>query len=258
MKTFLLGSAALACLLGGSAVAADLPVKAPPKIPAAIPVYDWTGFYLGGHCGGAWGRARTSNLTVPEGGFDSDFLVSYDRTPAGGLCGGQLGYNWQAANWVFGLEGDLGYLGLKKESILSSPDRVNGDSGDFVSVKYDSWYATATGRLGYSWNQWLLYVKGGAAWAHIRNSAADVDNGTEIDPSDFVQISKTRTGWALGGGLEYLFAPQWSAKLEYLYLDFGAHTVSHFDTAFDVVDQFELRNRVHTVKLGLNYHFNWR
>lgn len=167
------------------------------------------------------------------------------------MHGGQLGYNWQVTNWVFGLEGDLGYLGLKKEAIFNSPD---GDQ-DFASVKYNSWYATATGRIGYSWSQVLLYVKGGAAFARIQNSAADMDAGA-IDPTDFVESKKTRTGWALGGGLEYLFAPQWSAKVEYLYLDFGTHTISHFDPDFGVVNQFEFRNRVHTVRLGLNYHFN--
>ena len=93
------------------------------------------------------------------------------------------------------------------------------------------------------------------ATARIKNVGADIDAGA-IDPTDVVSRSKTRYGFAIGGGYEYAFAPRWSIKLEYLYMDFGKYTVHHFDTDFGPPDDtFRFRNSVNTVKIGLNYNF---
>jgi len=216
------------------ATAADLPVKA-VRAPAALVVSNiWAGFYIGGHCGGAWGRTVAHTID-DEDVFDSTLK------PSGWLCGGQAGYNWQSGGFVLGAEGDLGYLGLKKTDILPSDDE------NTVSrlVKY-GWYGTATGRLGYAWDQWLLYLKGGYAVARIRHAGFETGSGENV-----YDVSATRSGYTVGGGLEYAVSPNWSWKVEYLYMDFGRRTTVTSDPEVTV----ENRDDVHTVKVGLNYRF---
>jgi outer membrane immunogenic protein len=244
MKKFLLATTA-ATFLTVPAMAADLPVKAPPRMVAA-PVFTWTGFYIGANCGGAWGRTETSN-TAPFGGFDDFVPYSYTNEPDGWTCGGQLGYNWQFNRVVFGIEGEAGWLDLEQRL-----DGLGPNVDDMVAVSYD-WYATLTGRLGLAWNRALFYVKGGAAWARINNTATDLVSFPPpvIDATDFVTNTDTRTGYAVGGGIEFAFAPNWSVKAEYLFMDFGSYTSSlNLDG-----DTFEFRNEVHTAKVGINYRF---
>jgi outer membrane immunogenic protein len=222
--------------LVSTAHAADMPARV-AKAPAAVaaPIFSWTGSYWGLHCGAAWGRSRSFG---GDGGFD-DTNVTLRVDDSGWTCGGQAGYNWQVGTWIYGVEGDLGYLGLK--------DSVTVDD-DFAAVKF-GWYGTLTSRVGPAWDRSWLYLKGGAAVAGIRNTASDLDGGA-IDPTDFTSISKTKLGWALGVGYEQALQPNWTWKVEYLYMDFGKITSGNQDG-----DTFEHRNRVHTVKLGLNYRF---
>jgi outer membrane immunogenic protein len=145
---------------------------------------------------------------------------------------------------VFGLEGDLGYLWIKKQEIQPSDD----DNTALRSVKYGG-YGTLTGRVGYSWDQWLLYIKGGLAIARIRHTGMEVAGDFGDNAYD---VSKTRTGGTAGGGVEYAVSPNWSWKVEYLYMDFGKKTVVTSDPAVAV----ENRDHIHTVKLGVNYHFS--
>jgi outer membrane immunogenic protein len=248
MKKGLLGAVAVAAVMVGPAVAADLrrPVtKAPPPGYA----YNWTGFYAGGHCGDAWGRTTTRN-TAPYNGFDNlGDPISYSLNDSGWTCGGQLGFNWQVGAWVVGVEGDIGWLDIDRSSFFF-PTPVGGLDADFVSVSY-SWYATATARIGYAWDRVLLYAKGGAAWARIENAAADANTSFAIDTSDFRSDRRTHTGWTIGGGLEYGLTPNVSLKVEYLYLDFGRYTSGlNLDG-----DSFSHDNRVHTVKGGFNIRF---
>lgn len=212
---------------------------AQPAVAQPMPVFNWTGLYVGGHVGGAWGRTITRGDGVDA--FD-DNTLDFPLNPSGFVGGLQLGYNWQSGNWVYGIEGDLGYLGLKKSAIDVPND-------NFAEVQY-GWYGTLTGRIGITFSPTLLYLKGGLAFANIRNTAYDIDGGGVIDPSDFSEVTGTKLGWALGGGLEWAFAPQWSAKIEYLYLDFGSRTSTNLDG-----DLFTHRNQVQTVKIGLNHRF---
>ncbi|MBX9774446.1 MAG: porin family protein [Xanthobacteraceae bacterium] len=222
----------------GAASGADLPrrVPAPDMIPAG---FSWTGFYVGGHTGIAVGRTTTGN-TSPYGGFDAGIPLSYDLNPVSVFGGGQLGYNWQYGVYVLGVEADLGYLGLR-ETVRPAPD-------DYVSVKY-GWYGTVTGRLGFAYDRLLTYVKGGAAVASITNAAGGLTGGV-IDPSDYSAVRKTRLGWTVGSGFELAFAPNWSFKSEYLYMNFGKQTSTNLDG-----DSFTHKNQVHTWKVGLNYRF---
>ncbi len=238
MKKVLFSGISLAALLAaGAASAADLPRRMPAEvIPAS---FSWNGFYLGTHTGVAVGKSTTSNV-APYGGFDSGVPLSYDLSPVGIFGGAQFGYNWQYGVYVLGLEADVGYLGVR-ETMFPAPD-------NYVSVKY-GWYGTVTGRLGLAYDRLLTYVKGGAAVASITNSAADL-NGSVIDASDFSETKKTRWGWTVGTGFELAFAPSWSFKSEYLYMNFGRHSSTNLDG-----DTFEHKNQVHTWKVGLNYRW---
>lgn len=217
--TLTLLTAAGVALGAQAASAADMsrPVyKAPP--PAVVAAYNWSGFYIGGHIGYGWGS---------EGAFDTAALVGGSTDPDGFLGGVQVGYNWQVDRWVFGIEGDWSWTGADGATVLGVP---------FSSDH--SWYATLTGRLGYAWDSWMWYVKGGAAWAD-----------TEYTLLGFGTASDTRVGWTIGTGLEWAIAPNWSAKLEYNYLDFSNDSFAFVGGPVDVDTQ------VHLVKLGLNYRF---
>lgn len=225
MLAFGLASAAM---LGNTAFAADLtrPVyKAPPAgvLPAQ---YDWTGFYVGGHIGYGWSKNTFSDPFVP-------FSIS-DTNANGIIGGGQAGFNYQVGQFVFGVEGDMSGSGIKGgPTVLGATFNTNVD-----------WTATATGRLGLAFDRWLVYAKGGAAWAHDRYST----NFYTFPAS--VELTNTRLGWTAGAGVEYAFAPQWSAKAEYNYMDFGSDTVSFAAGRSTTVDQ-----QIHAVKLGVNYKF---
>jgi outer membrane immunogenic protein len=228
MKTLLLGTAAMT-LLATPVLAADLQIA---KAPAT---YNWTGLYLGAHCGGAWGDTKTAGN---NGAFDES-ARAYTLQPSGSVCGGQVGFNVQSGGWFWGIEGDFGYLGVKK-SITPNDN--------FVEVKYGA-YGAATARVGLVWDRALLYLKGGAAFAKIRNTATDLDGGV-ADSSDFSQLNKTRIGWAAGAGIEYGLSQSWSVKFEYLYMGFGNDSATNQDG-----DVFTHSNSIHTAKAGLNWRF---
>ena len=222
MKKILLGTVAMLALGSTSVLAADLAARPYTKAPAyAAPVYNWTGFYAGAHIGGAFGADNGTTGVVASTNRGSAFLG-----------GGQLGYNYQfAPNWLVGLEGDI--------SGLSSSDR-NFVAGGAAFRDRTDWLASVTGRLGYVAGSTLIYAKGGVAFRD--------DNGlTGTVP---FAANRQDTGYTVGGGLEYLFAPAWSAKIEYQYYNFDTTNVTA-PTAFSYKDD------VHTVKAGINYHFNW-
>ena len=241
MKHLFLGSVALLALAAaGPAAAADMRVKAPVyKAPTAmVAAHNWTGFYIGGHLGYAQSRLRISE-NDPDGDEDE---VTTDRAD-GYIAGGQLGFNWQFGQWVIGLEGDLGYLGLENRALFTAPGATAPD--DEFATRF-ALYGTATGRLGFSIDRLLAYAKGGFAFARIRHSVIDFEDAESFE------FRATRTGWTAGGGFEYAFTPNWSAKLEYLYMDFGDEAGQNpFETSESII----FDNRVHTVKLGVNYRF---
>jgi outer membrane immunogenic protein len=217
-----------ATMWGSAAMAADInrPVyKAPPAgvLPAA---YDWTGFYIGGHIGYGWAKNTFTDPFVP-------FSVS-DSNANGIMGGGQVGYNYQIGQFVIGVEGDMSGTGIKGgPAVLGANFNTNVD-----------WTATATGRAGLAFDRWLVYAKGGAAWAHDRYSTNFYTfPGT-------VELTDTRFGWTVGAGVEYAFAPQWSAKLEYNYMDFGTKNVAFAPGRLTDVNQ-----QINAVKLGVNYKF---
>ena len=210
MKKMLLATAALLAM-GATSNAADLAARTYTKAPPAVvaPAVNWSGFYVGAMGGYGW----TQTVSIDGQGFSDELN--------GGFGGGTIGYNWQMGSpWVFGLEVDAAGASIKK-----SEGNIEGKIDAFGSV---------TGRVGYAADAVLIYAKGGFAWA---NNKVSVPGFSE---------SKTHAGWTIGAGLEYMFAPAWSVKAEYMYADFGKET--YFNA-------FDLGADLHTVKAGVNYHF---
>src|SRR5262245_2894396 len=257
MRKFLLGTMALIGLLSaGAAQAADMPVKAAPV--AAPPPFSWSGFYIGAHVGAGWGTVESS-IPFSQFGDPGAFPVS-SHTINGFLGGGQVGWNWQVNNWlVFGVEGQFSGADIKGDTpcviVFNCHTKVN-------------WLATAAGRLGFAYNQTLFYVKGGGAWADSDYSADFLSLGVAR-----FTASDTRSGWMVGAGIEQAFWTNWSAKLEYNYMDFGTDTLGfNFDRACVVRAEttasvsscggtrnlnVDVTQRIHLIKFGLNYRFNW-
>jgi outer membrane immunogenic protein len=227
MKKLLLAGAALV-VLTSAASAADLAARPYTKAaPMISPAYNWTGFYAGVHGGYGWSDEVTVGITGVGAVTGSTSELK------GGFGGGQIGYNWQLApSWVWGLEVDAAGSGIKWG--------VDDGAGTSVESKIRA-FGSVTGRIGYAADNVLIYAKGGWGWADNRVSATLVGVGSVSD-------SQMHSGWTIGGGLEYGFAPAWSAKVEYQYYDFGHETY---------FNGLELGAKIHTIKGGINYHFNW-
>ncbi|WP_325174242.1 outer membrane protein [Bradyrhizobium sp.] len=200
-KSFLLGALALISLGAiAPAVAADLPARPYSKAPEAfIPaLYDWSGFYLG--LNGGWGTAnRCFDQTAPVVGTEGC------HTTSGGFAGAQLGYRWETGPWVWGLEAQGDWSGLKGSNIsLVTPADTNRSRIDAFGL--------FTGQVGYAWNTTLLYFKGGAAVIADHNNILAA-GAVLASPS-----GETRWGGTVGGGIEFSFAPNWSAAFEYNHL----------------------------------------
>jgi outer membrane immunogenic protein len=242
-RRFGLTSLAVAGVIAGlsqTALASDLPARMPAKAPYISPVsvYNWTGFYVGGHIGGAWSDA---NLSDPTGVNFAPTGATIGDHGSGFLGGAQVGFNWQTGNWVFGVQGDMSWTGINA-----------GVIDPFVTtttLNYKSdWLATVTGRVGYAWNNWLLYGKGGAAWVHNKYSATDPVFAINATGND------TRAGWVAGGGVEYGITPNWTTFIEYDYIGLGTHTVTLSDPTFGAVP-VGIHQNIQIVKAGINYRF---
>lgn len=238
--------AAIAVLgVAGSAHAADMaprPVyKAPPAFERALP-YRWAGFYAGGNLGYGWATA-SATVTGPAG-LSAD--ASEDLN--GGIFGLQAGYNWQFGQWVVGVETDIQATSQKASQTVTC-----ATCGAGVTATRDSklpWFGTTRLRAGYAFDRWLVYATGGLAYGEHTNDVTATSGGATGSSSS----SETRAGLAVGGGVELGLAPNWSARVEYLYLDSGTVTTTTAVTGFGTVTTEErLKNNV--VRLGVNYRF---
>ena len=232
-------AAALLAVSALSANAADLAARPYSKAPPMMmePVYNWTGFYLGAHVGGVWARSTVTDLNgyAALAGAGTETRVRRESI----FGGGQIGYNWQAGNWVFGIEADGGYMGLNRSVLLTGTA-----SGTQIGLR-DVAYGDITGRLGYAWGPTMIYGKGGYAVMEDPSRFSTV-TGVFTGRSDRSAVS----GYTVGGGVEYKFSPNWSAKVEYLHFDFGR------DPSFSInggTFNFRQDLRLDTVKVGVNY-----
>ncbi|MBI5912515.1 MAG: porin family protein [Betaproteobacteria bacterium] len=243
MKKLLVGIVALGVLSVGSvaAMAADMPVKAVYKAPVAAPIFNWTGFYVGGDVGYIWSRSTS---------FDPDFGgFSAHPAPKGGVFGLHAGYQYQLSNGVvLGVEGNFAWISA------TATDRyfttAGGNTGNDAELKL-KWNAAALASLGYAMGPWLPYVTGGAAWMNLSGcdhvpAAAACFPGTDF--------SGTQSGWTVGGGLAYAVTNNIIARIEYLYADYGSKNYS--TPAFPVNGITTNTLRTNTVRSGLSWKFN--
>jgi outer membrane immunogenic protein len=240
MKKFLLGTVGMIAMVG-SASAADIaagPYKAAPVYVS--PAYDWSGFYIGGN--GGWGSTRNcwDNLTSAGAFFASEGC--HDAT--GGVAGGQLGYRWQTGGWVFGLEGQGDWADL-------SGSNISALTGGRNRSRIDA-FGLFTGQIGYAWNNALLYVKGGAAVTDGRNDILFVPSNALFATTG----DQTRWGATLGVGLEFGFAQNWTAGVEYDHLFMEDQNVNFFTPVggfFAGTDR--VRQDVDLVTVRVNYRW---
>lgn len=300
MKKTALTAAVMALALStGSSLAADLPsYKAPPPPPLSPPPA-WTGFYVGLNAGGTWNDNNSVSVaSVPVfanpalsafgiAEFNNITLGGNGIVPSSGgggfIGGGQIGYNYQFNNFVVGIEADIqgiagGGSASSVVSVLPTGFVIGGAGINSISAiaatKALDYLGTVRGRLGYLVTPSLLvFGSGGLSYGGISSSVAifqhadvpQVDNGPTFSNGAF---SDTRVGWTAGGGVEWLFWPNWSAKVEYLYYDLGNVTYSAGARLATLapplapipvwahVSQAQTRFNGHIVRVGLNYHFN--
>ena len=240
MKKIFLATVALA-LVGAAApaltpaLAADLGARAPyyQKAPAYMaPIYNWTGFYIGGHLGGAF--SSDNNFSGLSTGNNSN----------GRFLGGvQAGYDYQfSPNFVLGVEGQYSWLSGNVGAVFP---------GGLAYTNNQRGLGSITGRVGYTWGPGLLYVKGGYAYSDNSESVTSTVTGA---PTAFATNGDHSNGWTAGVGVEYMFAPNWSAKAEYQYYNFGNAT---FTSPAGLVSTGSFTTDDHTVTAGVNYRFNW-
>jgi outer membrane immunogenic protein len=243
MRTTFSAATLVALTAAIPAFAADLPTKAPAMIAAAPAPFSWTGCHIGGHLGGAFSDDTSTNR----------FGTSTSHNSSGFVGGGQIGCDYQfAPGWVLGVEGRAAWSSLKASNAGIVTNVVTGVTLPSQFTVRNDFLASATARLGYSFvNPWLFYVKGGAAWTNekVDDAFTRVD-GIAVDP----RTSSTRTGWTVGTGVEWAFAPNWSTTLEYDYYDFGSKALTLTDpNATVAVASF--KDTIHEVTAGVNYHF---
>ncbi len=243
----LLAAAALAVGVAAPAVAADLPARAPApytKAPAIVQAaYDWSGFYVG--INGGWGTSDINWNADPFPGFPSGDEGSHHAS--GGTIGGQVGYRWQMSSWVFGVEAQGNWADFNGTAAsLAFPLVTN-------QMKVDA-FGLFTGQVGYAWNNALFYLKGGAALTD--NKYAGIVTATQLQLGT---ANDTRWGGTVGVGIEYGFAPNWSAAVEYDHLfmstqNIGFTGVAPFNlgvgTRQDSIDQ-----NIDMVTARVNYRF---
>jgi outer membrane immunogenic protein len=203
----------------GAASAADLsrPITKAPPLPPLPVAYNWTGFYLGVNVGGSWGH---QDVTL------AGLLINSNKID-GVIGGGQIGYNWQGAGspWVFGIEADIQGSGQKGSGAFAIPACLTCALAiPATSIAYEDkleWFGTVRGRIGYAIGDrgtWLPYITGGLAYGESKIDGS----GSLVGVPVAFSVSDTRVGWTVGAGIEWAFADQWSAKLEYLFMDLGS------------------------------------
>jgi outer membrane immunogenic protein len=215
------------------ASAADMPAKAPVYRAAPVAMYNWTGFYLGVQGGYAWGSS-VQFFSAAGGGTTDRYNIN------GGVFGGTLGYNWQIQQWVLGIEGDFSGSHISG-STITTPTYGCG-TGCSTNVKS---FGTLRARLGYAWDNVLLYGTGGWAYGNIESN---INGGT---------ATNGRSGWTAGAGAEYGFNRNWSAKLEWIYVKFDSYQWTNATNANFACTGLNCSTdaKFSVIRAGLNYRF---
>jgi outer membrane immunogenic protein len=228
-RKFLLASVGAIALTGSAAFAADLPSRAPPPVYLPPPpIFTWTGIYIGGQVGYAWGSG-SNNFNEFDPFTGTAFSTTAGGTPNGVIGGGHVGFNYQIPGWnwfsssgvVIGLEGTVDGTSLSNTAVASLPffgGRFNVNANTTANVQ-----GSIRGRLGVAWDRALIYATGGVAFGGF-NTNFNV-NGNAADGTPFFasnSFSNTRVGWTVGGGIDYAVTNNWSIFAEYRFTDFGS------------------------------------
>jgi outer membrane immunogenic protein len=257
LKRLLLASVALVGL-ALPAMAADAVPPVPAIAPVAPPVatgFDWTGPYVGAFGGYGFGRSSATVTGLgTEGGFDENVLGAALGVGAQGLLGGiTVGYNRDTGALLFGIEGTAGYNnGAGATTVTTGIGNADPDgtvNDDFGTVNY-GWYATLAGRVGLAMDRTLLFASAGGVVTQYIAAYGDLDPGPAVDAGDLTGLTGPQFGYVLGAGAEFAFDANWTAKLEYNYLNLGTDTTGNLDG-----DTFTHRNSSHLIRFGLNYLF---
>jgi outer membrane immunogenic protein len=233
------------------------------------PVASWSGLYLGGNIGYGWGNGNLDAVASVPFLLPEDGNGILDPGSKGVIGGAQIGYNWQMGSLVTGLEADFQGSGIKGSASQSTLRPSPGGGIDGSSRSTDarlSWFGTVRGRLGMTITpDLLLYGTGGLAYGRVSNSANthlfDNDPNPSI-PVDFpAGVSKVKAGWTAGAGAEWMFASNWSARIEYLHVDLGSVSAIGNVTAPSAtifaggLVKYTWQTRENIVRAGVNYHF---
>jgi outer membrane immunogenic protein len=256
----------------GAGSLGDTPSTSPMfyKAPPAVAAHSWTGLYAGLNGGASLGRNHTSDTTlVPGQAFPVFGADSFNNAPIGGIFGGQVGWNWQAApSWMVGLEADAQWSGQSVSACVSACLPA-GAAGTLLSLNDEqklTWFGTARGRIGWiAPSGTLWYATGGAAWGHVEQTLTltGTPGFFAAGTTSVASFAHDRVGWTVGGGVEAPLTGNWSVKAEYLYVDLGSVSDS-FSTALGAgiapptaqttTSSFNIRD--HIVRFGVNYQFN--
>ena len=232
LKQLLLVASLGFALTSGSALAADMAVKAPPPAPLPPP-FSWTGFYIGGEVGGVWANGSLHDSL-------RGFNVSTDHS--GAIGGAVVGYNYQVTNLVFGVEANFDWTSLNATGSGVFVPTV----GTLQGSANTKWVTTIAGRFGLAFNQVLFYGKVGGGWVGNTATITNLNTGASISASN------TRDGWLGGVGLEWAFTPNWSTKIEYDYLGLNSWT---FSGPIIPADTWTVNRNIQMLTVGLNYRF---
>jgi outer membrane immunogenic protein len=233
----------------GASSAADLAARPYTKAPPMIAMYDWSGFYVGINGGGGWSHKcwdRSQNAGTAAIVTLSPAIAEGCHDASGATAGGQVGYRWQAASWVFGLEAQGNWTDFRGSTVVNPLLFANTTN----RTKIDS-LGLFTGQVGYAWNNVLAYVKGGAAVAGDKYEGLATNTGIVFD-----RATETRVGGVIGVGLEFGFTRNWSFAVEYDHAFMGDRDITFnaiTNTAFSRVDR--ISQDVDMVTARVNYHF---
>jgi outer membrane immunogenic protein len=254
----LVAAAAMGVGLAHNAMAADFGFRGPVYQTPAFVAPTWTGVYIGVNGGWGW---TTSNSNVsffsPTGAFPAFTVPGTSNNVNSAVYGGQLGYLHQTGNWVWGVEGDV-----DGAQIRATQSGIPGATAGFLGgsaflTEKQNWLASIRGRIGYTWGPGLIYVTGGAAWTGIEaNGGATLVSGE----TNTFTLSTTRGGYVLGGGYEWMFAPSWSVRGEYLYYGFQGNLSSPnivFPVAGATLNGSVNKFNTSVFRIGLDYKLDW-
>jgi outer membrane immunogenic protein len=233
--------------VASSAYAADIYAPSPPA-PFVAPVPLWSGFYIG--VNGGWGGNSGNEFRETLHPAVPGYVFAGSGTIDGGFGGGQLGYNFQTANFVYGLETDIEGSGIRGPALIAPSVTLPAANIGSMSVDY---FGTIRARVGYSFGGVLLYGTGGFAYGGV-----NLGSRFELSPAIYSRFSnsETLTGWVAGAGIEYKFGSNWALKGEYQFIDLGSFSTSSplTTTAYDVRGKTDVA--FNTVRVGINYYFN--